>query len=184
MVAIVDASRRLIGGAVGRERETTMPASKNLLFTLVLPAFLVLVVPYFLVGGRLDFLGSVANSWVRMFGFVPFAIGAGLIVTGAVAGLIVTGAVADLTTSSDAKTSVGPYRISRNPIMLGVVVAVAAQYLLYDWAPILAYLVVLFVSWDCLARFTIEPRMIERHGEAYRAYLETVPRWLPRIASV
>jgi protein-S-isoprenylcysteine O-methyltransferase Ste14 len=175
MVAIVDASRRLIGGAVGRERETTMPASKNLLFTLVLPAFLVLVVPYFLVGGRLDFLGSVANSWVRMFGFVPFAIGAGLIVTGVVAGL---------TTSSDAKTSVGPYRISRNPIMLGVVVAVAAQYLLYDWAPILAYLVVLFVSWDCLARFAIEPRMIERHGEAYRAYLETVPRWLPRIAPV
>jgi protein-S-isoprenylcysteine O-methyltransferase Ste14 len=57
---------------------------------------------------------------------------------------------------------------------------VASQYLLYDWPPILAYLVVLFVCWDCLARFAVEPRMIERHGEAYRSYLDTVPRWIPR----
>lgn len=150
-----------------------MPASKNLLFTLVLPAFLVLIVPYFLVGGRLDFLGSVTDSWVRLLGFIPFAIGAGMVIIGAVAAL----------TSPDGEKPVGPYRHTRNPIMLGVVVAVAAQYLLYDWAPILAYLVVLFVSWDCLARFAVEPRMIERHGEAYRAYIDTVPRWLPRIAS-
>ena len=148
-----------------------MPASKNLLFTLVLPTALILAVPYFLVGGRLDFLGSVTNSWVRMFGFVPFAIGAGLVLVGAFAGL---------TASTDDKAPVGSYRFMRNPIMLGVVIAVASQYLLYDWPPILAYLVVLFVCWDCLARFAVEPRMIERHGEAYRSYLDTVPRWIPR----
>jgi protein-S-isoprenylcysteine O-methyltransferase Ste14 len=141
----------------------------------VLPAFLVLVVPYFLVGGRLDFLGSMTGSWVRVFGILPFAIGVGLVLVGAFAGV---------TASSGAKTPVGPYRVTRNPIMLGVLIAVASQYLLYDWAPILAYLVVLFVSWDCLARFAVEPRLLERHGEVYRAYLDAVPRWLPRRASM
>ena len=150
-----------------------MPASRNLLLTIVLPAFLVLVVPYFLVGGRMDFLASMTNSWVRMFGLVPFAIGAGLILAGAISGL--TGA-------ETGQAPRGPYRFTRNPIMLGVLIAVASQYLLYDWRPILAYLAVIFVCLDCLIRLTIEPRMVERHGAAYRNYLETVPRWIPRRA--
>lgn len=150
-----------------------MPASKNLLVTVVLPAFLVLVVPYFLVGGRLDFLASMTSSWVRMFGLVPFAIGAVLILAGAISGL---------TASGPGQAPTGPYRYTRNPIMLGVLIAVASQYLLYDWPPILAYFVIIFVCLDCLIRLGIEPRLVERHGEVYRDYLDAVPRWLPRRA--
>ena len=148
-----------------------MPYSKSVLSTIVLPAFLILAVPYFLVGGRLDFLGSMTGSWVRMLGLPVFA--AGLV-------LVVSGVYSVLGVSEAPITPKGAFRYTRNPIMLGALLAVAAQYLLYDWPPIIAYLVVLFVAADCLIRLVVEPKLVERHGAAYQMYLQTVPRWMPR----
>ena len=145
--------------------------SKSVLFTIILPAFLILLVPYFLVGGRLDFLGSMAGSWVRMLGLPLF--GAGVI-------LVLLGAGTALVASASANAPAGLFRYTRNPIMLGVLLAVGAQYLLYDWPPIIAYLAVLYVASDCLIRLTIEPRLVASQGTAYQGYLESVPRWLPR----
>jgi protein-S-isoprenylcysteine O-methyltransferase Ste14 len=149
-----------------------MPASRNLLVTLVLPAFLIFAVPYFLVGGRLDFLGSMSESWVRMLGLPLFTVGVGLVVAGAYSAA----------TSAGVSTGAsGLNKYMRNPILLGVLIAVAAQYLLYDWPPVIAYLVVLFVVADCLIRLVVEPRLVERLGAAYQSYLDTVPRWLPKL---
>ena len=152
-----------------------MPYSKNLFYTIVVPAFFILVMPYFLVGGRLDFLGSMTGSWFRMLGLAPFAVG--LV-------LVLWGAYAALTSPAGKAAPTGAFRYTRNPIMLGVLLAVAAQYLLYDWPPIIAYFVVLSVASDCLIRLTIEPRLAARHGADYQKYLETVPRWLPRPGAV
>jgi protein-S-isoprenylcysteine O-methyltransferase Ste14 len=148
-----------------------MPYSKNILVVIVLPAFLILVGPYFLVGGRLDFLGSMGDSWLRMLGVLPF--GAGVV-------LVLLGAYSTLVKSDSSPCPAGIFRYTRNPIMFGVLMAVAAQYLLYDWPPVIAYLAVLFVGSDCLIRLIAEPRLLARHGEEYRRYLDAVPRWLPR----
>lgn len=152
-----------------------MPYSKSILSTIILPAILILAAPYFLVGGRLDFLTSMSESWVRMLAVVPFAVGVVLALFGAWAVLI---------SGTGKATPAGPYRFVRNPIMLGVLLAVAAQYLLYDWPAIIAYLGVLFVASDCLIRTVAEPRLLDRHGPVYETYLETVPRWLPRRRGV
>jgi protein-S-isoprenylcysteine O-methyltransferase Ste14 len=149
-----------------------MSYPQSILSTIILPTFLILAVPYFLVGGRLDFLGSMTESWVRLLGLLPFALGALLVLAGA-AGSPGIG--------PGSTTPTGPYRFTRNPIPLGVLFAVAAQYLLYDWPAVIAYSGVLYVASDCLIRLKIEPAMLERHGAAYQTYLETVPRWLPRI---
>jgi protein-S-isoprenylcysteine O-methyltransferase Ste14 len=148
-----------------------MPASRNLFVTLILPAVLVLAVPYFLVGGRLDFLGSMSDSWVRMLGLPIFALGVATVLAGAYSAATSAGA---------AGQAAGLYRYTRNPILLGMLIAVAAQYLLYDWPAIIAYLVVLFVAADCLIRFVVEPRLIERHGGVYQDYMDSLPRWLPK----
>jgi protein-S-isoprenylcysteine O-methyltransferase Ste14 len=149
-----------------------MPQSKSIFSTIILPAFLILAVPYFLVGGRLDFLGFMTESWVRMFGLLPFVLGVLLVLAGA-AGSPGGGI--------GSATSTGPYRYTCNPIPLGVLLAVGAQYLLYDWPAVIAYFGALYVASDCLIRLKVDPAMLERHGAAYQAYLETVPRWLPRI---
>jgi protein-S-isoprenylcysteine O-methyltransferase Ste14 len=149
-----------------------MSYPQSLLSTIIFPTFLILAVPYFLFGGRLDFLGSMTESWVQLLGLLPFASGVLLVLAGAV-GSPGVGAGSTVPT--------GLYRYTRNPIPLGVLFAVAAQYLLYDWPAVIAYLGVLYVASDCLIRLKLEPATLERHGAAYQTYLETVPRWLPRI---
>jgi hypothetical protein len=57
----------LPGGFIGkfqshRKQGHVIPYSKNIFVTIILPSFLILVVPYSLVGGRLDFLELVPGS--------------------------------------------------------------------------------------------------------------------------
>jgi protein-S-isoprenylcysteine O-methyltransferase Ste14 len=173
MVAVVDVSGGLIGDLqLYRDRGDAMPYSRNMFSAIVLSAVLVLAVPYFLVGGRLDFLWSMTGSWVRMFGLAPF--GAGLI-------LILWAAYSVVMSPAGSKTPAGPFRYTRNPIMLGVLLAVASEFLLYDWPPVIAYLVVLFVGADCVIRLILEPALVARHGDAYQVYFDSVPRWMPRF---
>jgi len=154
-------------------KDAAMPYSRNILFTLVLPLALVLCVPVFLVGGRLDFLGSMTNSWIRMAALLPFA---------AVLGLILFGAWA--ASASTATAPVGPFRQVRDPVGLGMLIAAAAQYWLYDWPAVIFYFVLLLVTMDCVIRFRVEPRMMASldpaQYAAYEAYRAEVPRWWPR----
>ena len=154
-----------------------MFASRSPLLILVLPLLLSLVVPIILVGGRFDFLGSMTNSWIRMLGLIPFAAGIGLLVT-AIWEIVRAGRTVGPSLAIPEPS--GIHRRSRNPIWLGVLVTLLAQFLLYDWPPLIGYAVVLFVTVDCLLRFVVEPRLVERHGQAYQHYMETVPRWVFR----
>ncbi|MDY0073660.1 MAG: isoprenylcysteine carboxylmethyltransferase family protein [Thauera sp.] len=72
----------------------------------------------------------------------------------------------------------GPYRLSRNPMYLGLtcVLSALAVYLAHP----LAWLApLLFVAW--ISRFQIRPEeriLLERFGEPYAHYLKAVRRWL------
>jgi protein-S-isoprenylcysteine O-methyltransferase Ste14 len=77
--------------------------------------------------------------------------------------------------------AVGPYRHTRNPMILGVVAMLAGEALgtgswrVGAWAAlVVAVNHVYFLASE-------EPGLEERFGEAYRAYRAAVPRWLPRI---
>lgn len=72
----------------------------------------------------------------------------------------------------------GPYRWSRNPLMiggwtfgLGLVLALGSSTLIGMYLAI-AVIGIVYV------RKVEEPRMLERFGEEYRAYAARVPRWL------
>jgi protein-S-isoprenylcysteine O-methyltransferase Ste14 len=75
----------------------------------------------------------------------------------------------------------GPFSLVRNPLYVGNIAlwtgfALSAQLV---WlAPI--FLVVLAVEYHAIVRW--EERLLhERLGDQYRAYVEHVPRWIPRI---
>ncbi len=153
-----------------------MPLSRNPALLVALPLALVLGVPYFLVGGRLDFLGSMTDSPVRMAGLVPFAAGMAAMLAGMAAALSRRGGGEGGAGAAPA----GPFRYVRNPVWSGALLAILSQYLLYDWPPVLAYAAVLFATLDGLVRFVAEPRLAARRGAAWEAYRAEVPRWLPR----
>lgn len=72
----------------------------------------------------------------------------------------------------------GPYRLSRNPMYLGLACVLGA-FAVYLCHPLALLGPLLFVAW--INRFQIQPEeriLLARFGEPYALYLKTVRRWL------
>ncbi|HEX2682223.1 MAG TPA: isoprenylcysteine carboxylmethyltransferase family protein, partial [Candidatus Dormibacteraeota bacterium] len=71
----------------------------------------------------------------------------------------------------------GPYRLSRNPMYAGGVLVWLGWALFYGSPAVWAGLAVVSATWATVVRWE-ERRLAERFGDAYRAYLAEVPRWV------
>ena len=74
----------------------------------------------------------------------------------------------------------GPYRRCRNPLVGGLIVALAGAALLVGSARIGVATILLAIGAHLWIVLVEEPRMSSRHEAAYRAYLRHVGRWWPR----
>jgi len=72
----------------------------------------------------------------------------------------------------------GLYSISRNPMYLGVVMAVFGQALLFASPPLTVYACALFIFFHLIVVFVEEPHLRATRGGSYEIYSRTVPRWL------
>jgi protein-S-isoprenylcysteine O-methyltransferase Ste14 len=77
--------------------------------------------------------------------------------------------------------AIGPYRLVRNPMYLGVGSIVFGEAILFGSLPLLGYLAVLAVVWHLFVILWEEPSLERTFGDEYRAYRANVPRWLPRM---
>lgn len=157
-----------VGADAGDDR--TSPGARELIYRYRGPLLSPPLLAALLLGGA----GTGPGPW--MGGLALFAAGAA---TRVWAGQHVRYRLGDahrLATS-------GPYRRVRNPVYLGTVLLCAGAVLTTGrW-----WLVGLTVGW-CAAVYAVVVRFEEAHlaakfGDAYRAYRERVPRWLPRPAS-
>lgn len=72
----------------------------------------------------------------------------------------------------------GPYRWSRNPMMVGAWVFGAGLALAIRSLSLLVLYAVIVVIGVVYVRKVEEPAMLERFGDEYRSYAARVPRWL------
>lgn len=77
----------------------------------------------------------------------------------------------------------GPYRVVRNPMAVGFVVIFVGEAIAFGSMEILAYAALLFLAIHLFIVLVEEPGLKRRFGTPYTTYLESVPRWLPRIAA-
>lgn len=77
----------------------------------------------------------------------------------------------------------GPYRVVRNPMMLGLFLLLGGQALLYGSRAVLLYLVLVMGLAHLFIALVEEPQLKRRFGASYEAYRRQVPRWLPRLPS-
>ena len=75
----------------------------------------------------------------------------------------------------------GPYRVVRNPMALGVGIALAGVALFYQSAQFLMAIVVFMLGIHAMVRFYEEPTLRRTFGSDYVAYCERVNRWVPRL---
>ena len=75
----------------------------------------------------------------------------------------------------------GPYKLVRNPMLLGVYFILFGMAVFLSSWPIFIWLVVFFAGYNTYTVFKEEPELQERYGKSYLQYKEGVPRWIPRI---
>jgi protein-S-isoprenylcysteine O-methyltransferase Ste14 len=72
----------------------------------------------------------------------------------------------------------GPYRLSRNPMYMGVLTILAGWCLLWDSSALICYALLFALGFHMRVRFFEEPWAAARFGEEWSRYRARVPRWL------
>jgi protein-S-isoprenylcysteine O-methyltransferase Ste14 len=77
----------------------------------------------------------------------------------------------------------GPYLRMRNPLLAGALLTIAGLAVFAGSWELVGLALVLALGAHLWVLRREEPRLRARFGEAYAAYMEHVPRWLPRLAA-
>ena len=77
----------------------------------------------------------------------------------------------------------GFYRYVRNPMYVGVLVALAGEAVLFERRAMVVYSAVVWLVIHLFVFFYEEPTLIRRYGEEYLRFKRHVPRWLPRMTA-
>jgi protein-S-isoprenylcysteine O-methyltransferase Ste14 len=75
----------------------------------------------------------------------------------------------------------GFYRYVRNPMYVGVLIALSGEILLFRSRGLLLFAPLLWLAFHLFIRLYEEPTLTRRYGEEYLRFQQNVPRWLPRL---
>lgn len=152
-------------------------AIKNILFTILVPCTVAVWLPYSWYWERSQ-LSPTGWRWLA----IP------LIVLGAAVYLQCLWDFAFAGRGTPApidppKTLVvrGLYRYVRNPMYLGVILALIGELLLFPSRSFLGYILVFVAAVNVFVLLYEEPTLRKKFGESYDDYCRTVPRWIPRL---
>ena len=149
---------------------------KNLLFTLVVPGVVGVYLPLWLVPDR----AVTSQGLLFAAGLALLGMGGG-IYSWCVWDFAAFGRGTPLPLEAPKKlVSRGLYRVTRNPMYLGVLSVILGWAALFAGSALLAYLAVVGLCFHLFVVYYEEPRLRRSFGAEYATYCSRVPRWLPR----
>jgi len=74
----------------------------------------------------------------------------------------------------------GFYRYVRNPMYVGVLIALAGEAMLFESRSMIVFWILLCIGFNLFVRLYEEPTLLRGYGEQFDLYRKHVPRWLPR----
>jgi protein-S-isoprenylcysteine O-methyltransferase Ste14 len=75
----------------------------------------------------------------------------------------------------------GFYRHVRNPMYVGVLIALAGEAVLFERRAMVAYLALVWLATHLFVLLYEEPTLTRRYGDEYLRFKQNVPRWLARL---
>ena len=148
---------------------------KNLLFTVVAPGTVAGWVPWLIAHERPPASGLAWAIGVGLFGL------GGAIYAWCVWDFASFGRGTPAPIDAPSKLVVrGLYRLSRNPMYLGVLTLVSAWAVFFRSPVLVVYALVVAACFHTFIRVYEEPHLEREFGEEYRAYKARVGRWLPK----
>jgi protein-S-isoprenylcysteine O-methyltransferase Ste14 len=148
---------------------------RNVVFTVVVPGVGAIVLPWWILTSR----GSPPALAVPVASMV-IAVGAALYITCLWLFARIGRGTPGPWDAPRRLVTAGPYRWVRNPIYLGALLVVVGEAWLFLAPALLAYAMVMALAVHLFVVGYEEPTLRRTFGDAYREYLATVPRWIPR----
>lgn len=149
----------------------------TILFTILVPGTVAILIPRWLMG-RYLWPGNDLRAWV---GALLFVFGAAIYFRCAwefaVRGL---GTPAPIAPTQFLVTT-ALHRYVRNPMYLGVAIAILGQSLIFRSFHVAEYATVMLLIAHVFVVLYEEPTLRRQFGESYEEYRRKVPRWLPRV---
>jgi len=156
---------------------------RGVLFTMLVPCVVGWYIPHLYVEGR----GLKGGFW--QIGWIAVVIGAAVYVV-CLFDFLLAGGTPMIFFARPLRFALGEepaklvrnglYRVTRNPMYAGVVMAVFGQAILYGSGGIAQYGVFLWLMFHLVVIVLEEPHLRAERGEAYKEYCRQVPRWLFR----
>lgn len=154
------------------------PIIRTLIFTVFVPGFWTVMMPYWLLprGARLDGRGAGAAGWLLI------AAGIALYFACAFWGFAVRGKGTPLPLDPPKKLVIeGPYRMVRNPMYWGVGSVLLGEATVFHSVVLLQLFAAFAVGVILFVLSIEEPGLRAKFGAEYEEYCRRVPRWLPRF---
>lgn len=146
---------------------------KNLLFTLLIPGTVALFIPLRLTAGH----AGAGGLWPAVAGLL-FLLGGGIYFW-CLWDFATFGRGTPLPLDAPKQLVIrGPYRFSRNPMYLGVLVTLLGWTALVPRPALLLYTLVVALLFHTFVLLYEEPHLRRRYGSAYTDYRTAVRRWL------
>lgn len=151
---------------------------RNLLFTILQPGLVVALLPYLIIRNRISGAFSPPFQLHHYAGSVMFIIGL-MIMFSCIIAFALKGR-GTLSPADPTKRLVvgGLYKYSRNPMYVGVMLALIGEAIFFRSANIWIYLLIVFTVFNMFILFHEEPRLKKDFGEEYRNYCKKVNRWI------
>jgi protein-S-isoprenylcysteine O-methyltransferase Ste14 len=154
------------------------PFLRTLVFTVFVPGFWTVLVPYWVVGrhARLDLSGA------GIAGLLLAAVGGALYLTCAFWGFALRGKGTPAPIDPPKSLVVeGPYRVVRNPMYWSVLFVMLGEALAFRSLALAETGCIFFAFTALFVMLYEEPVLRNKFGADYEAYCRRVPRWIPRF---
>jgi protein-S-isoprenylcysteine O-methyltransferase Ste14 len=153
---------------------------KNLLFTVVVPGSVAVYLPWWIGSGHSAASGAVAAA-LRWVSLLPLAAG-GSIYLWCLWDFAAYGRGTPAPIDAPRRLVVrGLYRYVRNPMYVGVLLAILGWTLHFASPVLLLYAAVVALAFHGFVVAYEEPTLRRVFGADYRDYAARVPRWIPRL---
>lgn len=155
-----------------------MIGAATVLYTLVVPGAFAVLIPW-LVASRQG-MELVAHGWYQHLGWPVVLAGAGMIAWCARSFVMRgRGTPAPFAPPSSLVVT-GPFKWTRNPMYLGIVLMIGGEALLLWSQQVLMYGIGCWMSMELFLHLYEEPSLRRRFGASYEVYQRQVGRWIGR----
>jgi protein-S-isoprenylcysteine O-methyltransferase Ste14 len=154
------------------------PFLRTLVFTIIVPGFWTVLVPYWVIGrgARPDLSGAGAAGLFLAIAGVVFYFAC------AFWGFALRGKGTPAPIDPPKRLVVaGPYRIVRNPMYWSVALVMVGEAVAFRSLPLAEIGCVFFACTMLFVMVYEEPMLRHKFGAEYEAYCRQVPRWIPRF---